>query len=219
MTVDVAGPTASASATELALEAEARLAALAAVAGRLSDFAVEAAELDERAVDAARRERRLAEVARELAETDGRQAARAAELDERERALAQESETLSELRSLLVTRAEVATELQKELLKEARALEARAARFHWRWLLRAWSWRPPLIGSKARVCELFFVPSAAGYKLLEQKGVALTPGAHVRGLLDEDSSYVVTKIAQWPLDGRWCAYLERNRFVGGGSDD
>jgi hypothetical protein len=219
MTVGVAGLAASGSTTGFALEAEVRLAALSAVAGRLSDFAVEAAELDERAADTARRERRLAELAKELAETDARQAARAAELDARERALSQEGETLSELRSLLVTRAEVATEMQQELLKEARALEARAARFHWRWFLRAWSWRPPPIGSKARVCELLFVPSSAGYKLLEQNGIALTPRAHVTGLLDEHSSYVVTKIAQWPLDGRWCAYLETNRFARGGSDD
>jgi hypothetical protein len=54
-----------------------------------------------------------------------------------------------------------------------------------------------------------FVPSADGYKLLRQDGLALEQDATVRGLLGEQMTYVVTKVTQWPFDGRWCAYLQR----------
>jgi hypothetical protein len=66
---------------------------------------------------------------------------------------------------------------------------------------------------------LFFVPTASGYTLLEQTGVALAPGARISGLLEERATYAVTKLAQLPFDGRWCAYFELDEIRGGDSDD
>ena len=194
-------------------------AALSAAAHRLADLAVEAAELDECAAASRRRERELETLREVLAGQHARQTARAAELDERERALARERAAVTEQASIVARREKVVAELHAELLEQAHALEKRAARFHWHWFLRAWSWRPRPLGAKARICELFFVPGPNGYKLLEQAGVALAPQAQLTGLLDERMTYVVTKIAQWPFDGRWCAYLEISDFRGGATND
>jgi hypothetical protein len=188
------------------------LAALSAAARRVADLAVEAAELDECASAVRQRER-------ELAAQHAHLTARAADLDEREHALAQERAAVTDRASMLAVREAVVADLHEELLTQARELEERAARIHWRWFVRAWSWRPRLPGRKARVCELFFVPSPGGYKLLEQAGVAVTPHAMLTGLLDERTTYVVTKLGQWPFDGRWCAYLEISDFRGGASND
>jgi hypothetical protein len=195
--------------------AEASAAALALAARRLSELASEAAALDERSAAVAQRERDLEELAGVLAEEHAHQIARAAQLQGGERALAQQRAALTEQESIVASREALLVELQEELLDEARAFEERAQRFHWRWFLRAWVWRPRLRASNARVCELFFVPSVGGYKLLEQSGVAVTPRARISGLLDERTVYVVTKLAQLPFDGRWCAYLEIDEFRGG----
>jgi hypothetical protein len=200
-------------------DAAASIAALSAAAHRLADFAVEAAELDESAVAIRRRERELEKLSKALAGQQARQAAHEAELAERERAVSRERDAVIERASIVARREKVAAQLHAQLVEQARALEKRAARFHWRWFVRAWSWRPPRLGSKPRTCELFFVPSPGGYKLLEQTGVALTPEAQLTGLLDERTTYVVTRIAQRPFDGRWCAYLEISDFRGGTSDD
>jgi hypothetical protein len=195
------------------------VAAVSAAARRLSDRAVQAAELDDRAAAVLKHERGLAAAAAELAEREAREIARAAELNERERALMQERAALDGQRSLILSRESLTAQLREELADEARRLEERAARLHWRWFLRAWSWRPPLLSRKARVCELFFVPSPHGYKLLDQTGLAVTPQSRITGLLEEGTSYVVTRITQWPLDGRWCAYLEITGIEGGASYD
>ena len=62
-----------------------------------------------------------------------------------------------------------------------------------------------------RRCDLLFVPAAAGYTLLEQRGLALEVGARVTGLLDAEQVFVVSKIAPWAFDDRWCAYLQAER--------
>jgi chromosome segregation ATPase len=194
-------------------------AALAAAAQRVSDLAVEAAELDERAAAVVEREGELEGLAATLAEERARQLARAAELDERERSVARQQVEVEEQGAIVASREALVAEMQEELLEQARALQERAQRFRWRWFLRAWAWRPRVGGATPRVCELFLVPSSSGYKLLEQTGVAVAPNARISGLLDEDASYVVTKVAQLPFDGRWCAYLEINTLRGGTTDD
>jgi hypothetical protein len=99
----------------------------------------------------------------------------------------------------------------EELEERTRSLEQREARFatRWSWLLRAWSWRPPLPGRRAQLCDLLLVPSGEGYKLLEQEGVALRDGSRLTGLLGDERTFLVTRIAQLPFDGRWCAYLQQ----------
>lgn len=199
--------------------ADTSVSALSAAATRLAGLAVEATELDERVAAVADRERELEVLGITLAEEHARQIARAAELDEGERALARRHAALTEQESIVASREALVVELQEELLDQARAFDERAQRFHWRWFLRVWAWRPRLRGPNARTCELFFAPSPGGYKLLEQTGVAVTPQARISGLLDEHTIYRVTKFGQLPFDGRWCAYLEIDEFRGGESDD
>jgi hypothetical protein len=193
--------------------------ALSLAAQRLSSLAGEAAKLDERAAALAEREGELQALAAALAEEQIRLIARATELGEAERAAERLSAALAEQQSIVAAREAVVAELQEEVLEQARALEKRAARFHWRWFLRVWAWRPRLGGAGARVCELFFVPSPSGYRLLEQTGVAVSRNARITGLLDERATYVVTKLAQLPFDGRWCAYLEIDELRGGDGND
>lgn len=183
-------------------------AALFAAAERLSKLVDEARGLDERLAVVMQREEEIEVLAASVAEARAREVARAAELDERERALAEEQTRLAEQAAQLGWRETSAAELEAELVERAGALEERVGRLRWRWLLRVWSWRPRLLSKQARVCELFFVPTPHGYKLLEQAGVAVTPQARLTGLLDEQNTYAVTKLAQLPFDGRWCAYLE-----------
>lgn len=200
-------------------DAATSIAALSASAHRLADFAVDAAELDECAASIRRREQEVERLRETLAGQHAHQAAREIELDERERAISREHAAVTERASIVARREKVAAQMHAQLVEQARALEKRAARVHWRWFVRAWAWRPPRLSSKPRTCELFFVPSPGGYKLLEQTGVALTRQAQLTGLLDERTTYVVTKIAQRPFDGRWCAYLEISDFRGGASND
>lgn len=176
---------------------------------RLTDLAIEATELDERARALADDEREVERVKHELAQAIAANQDAAADLARREAELAANVEKLEAELELLEQRQALLEEDQRGLDEHARVLEARESRLHWRWLLRAWKWRPPLPGRAARACDLLFVPSPDGYKLLEQDGVALQPGAKLTGLLDETTSFVVSKIAPWPFDGRWCAYLQQ----------
>lgn len=190
---------------------------LRSTATRVADFIVQAAELDERAA-ALVRDRRDLDVRRlELEELIARHGDAVAEIERREDEL---QTAMVELRSQFehverqqrlveLTRHELA-EQARLIAEQEREIEQRASRLHWRWLIRAWQWRPRLPGQGARVCELLFVPSPRGYRLLEQHGVALEREATLSGLLDEEMTYVVAKMAPWPLDGRWCAYLERS---------
>lgn len=195
--------------SELEVVAEASLSALQRATVRVADLVVDAAELDERVHALVRRERELAASELELKQGRVLQAEIAEGLARREQALAvavrelaQERESLQQARALL-------EHTQRDVEARARELEEKAARLRWRWLLRAWRWRPPLMGNAFRVCEFLFVPTPAGYVLLEQGGIAVQRGAILTGLLGRDMSFVVTKIAPWQLDGRWCAYLQQ----------
>jgi hypothetical protein len=133
----------------------------------------------------------------------------AAELDERVLAIASRELELREVERKLEQRELVLGHAQLLVEERTRELNARASRLHWRWLLRAWRWRPPPAGRTFRACDFLFVPSPDGYVLLEQEGMALRPGAVLTGLIDSDVRFVVTKIAPWEFDGRWCAYLQQ----------
>lgn len=202
----------------LETEIGASVIALSGAAERLSELVAEATEWDERIAVVLKREREIEMLATSLAAARTSEVARAAELDQRERALAEEQTRLAAEASNVAFREALAADLEAALVERARALEERAARFSWRWFLRAWSWRPRVSSRKARVCEFFFVPSPHGYKLLAQAGVALTPRARLTGLLNEETTYTVTKIAQLPFDGRWCAYLQVDDWRGHRND-
>jgi hypothetical protein len=183
---------------------------------RISDLVVQAAELDERAASIARERRDLDLGRRRLSEAMVVHGAAVADLACREgrlgtavSALRSQFELVRSQQAQLDKARQDLAELTQNLADQQRDFERRASRLHWRWLLRAWRWRPPSPRHDARICELLFVPSADGYKLLRQDGLALEQDATVRGLLGEQMTYVVTKVTQWPFDGRWCAYLQR----------
>lgn len=133
---------------------------------------------------------------------------RARALAEGERALADREAKASEQRKKLDERQELQW---SRLREEAAQLSARESQYmsRWRWLQRSWRQRPLRPAKGARVCDLLFVPTSEGYKLLAQDGLALVPGATLTGLLGEERCFVVAKIALWPFDGRWCAYLQQ----------
>jgi hypothetical protein len=146
------------------------------------------------------------DLARSRRELDQENAVTAAAFGRREADLQSEREEMR-------VAAESLSRYRAELDARTRELDRREARFasRWRWLFRAWSWRPPLPRGKARLCELLFVPSSDGYKLLKQDGVALHRGSRLTGLLAEERTFVVSKIEQWAFDGRWCAYLQQQQ--------
>ncbi len=176
---------------------------------RLRDLAAAAGGLDERARELAAGERLLAErqatVERELIAA----AVHAAELEERE-------ETLTAEEARLAARAEwLAAEVVRleaesvRLGEQAEQLGQREDRFarRWRWLIRSWRRRRRGAGA-LQVCEVLFVPTADGYRLLPQEGLALAPGSLLTGLAGEERSFVVSKISVRPFEGRTCAYLQ-----------
>lgn len=148
-----------------------------------------------------------------LDEAAAENAVTAADLARREAELQSEREQMQRWAEQLRREREIVTDARAELETRTSELDRREARFasRWRWLLRAWSWRPPLPGGKARLCELLFVPSSDGYKLFEQEGVALQRGSTLTGLLDVERTFVVSKIAPWSFDGRWCADLQQKQ--------
>jgi hypothetical protein len=131
----------SGSGRRLEAETGAAVAALSAAAERLSELVPEATEWDERIAVVAQREQEIETYAATVADAEARATARAAELDEQERTLAVERTALAAQAAKLASRETLAAQVEAELSERARALEARAARFHWRWLLRIWSWR------------------------------------------------------------------------------
>jgi chromosome segregation ATPase len=169
-------------------------------------LSVAAAETEARRQD-------LVRAGRELDEAVAENAVTAADLARREADLQSAREQMQMRTNQLSREQEIVEEARAQLEERADELDRREARFasRWRWLLRAWRWRPPLPGGKARLCELLFVPSSDGYKLLEQEGVALRRGATITGLLAEERTFVVRKIAPWSFDGRWCAYLQQEQ--------
>jgi hypothetical protein len=196
--------------------AEAAVRDLRSTATRIADFIVQAAELDERAAALARERGDLDAGRRQLDEAIAVHGDAVADLGLREErfgtavvALRSQFELVGRQQAQLEEARSNLAELARNLAEQEREFERRASRLHWRLLLRAWQWRPRFPSGGARVCELLFVPSSDGYKLLQQDGVALEQDATVRGLLGEQMTYVVTKIAPWPFDGRWCAYLQQ----------
>jgi chromosome segregation ATPase len=173
---------------------------------RAEELAALAAETEARRQHLIRDQRTLDQA---LADT----VARDDELARREADLQSERERVSVAADQLSQERGAVEEAQSELQKRALDVEEREAAFaaRWRRLLHAWSWRPRLPGVKARLCEFLLVPSSDGYKLLEQEGVALRRGSRLNGLLAEERMFVVTKIAPWSFDGRWCAYLQQEQ--------
>lgn len=190
-------------ADELAAAAEESLWALRSGGERVAALASRAAELDGRARELAELETRLTLQERALEAQTVRLRAAAADTEQRNEEIARAGRILEETASELSYR-------ENEIELRAVEVAGREARFasRWRFLLRALRFRPALPGRNARICELLFVPSPEGYKLLEQDGLALRPGAVLTGLLGEEQRFRVTKIAPWAFDGRWCAYLQ-----------
>ena len=205
-------------AVEIARAAEESVSALRQRAAGLAALEAQAAEIEGRIRALARRESEVAEREDEAALTKdvldaalARSQVAAAEMEVEREELARSQR---ELDRMIAENADFAAALEQgreDLEERTRALAQREDRFlsRWRWLLRAWSWRPPLAGSKTRTCEVLFVPSSDGYKMLAQEGIALRERARLTGLLAEEGAFVVSRIAQLPLDGRWCAYLEQ----------
>ncbi len=153
----------------------------------------------------------LGQRARALAEGERALVDREAKASEQRKQLDAEASELAG-REAEIAFAQERQELQwSRLREEAAQLSARESQFmsRWRWLQRSWRQRPLRPAKGARVCDLLFVPSSEGYKLLAQDGLALVPGATLTGLLGEERCFVVAKIALWPFDGRWCAYLQQ----------
>jgi len=189
---------------------------LRSTATRIGDFIVQAAELDERAAALTRERRDLDTGRRRLQESMAVQETAVAQLSHREEELGAAIEALrSQFEHIKRQQAQLddarrdLAEVTQNLAEREREFERRVSRLHFRWLLRAWQWRPRFPSRGARICELLFIPSSDGYKLLLQDGLALEQDATLSGLLGEQMTYVVTKIAQRPFDGRWCAYLQR----------
>jgi hypothetical protein len=170
---------------------------------RVHSLVAAATTLDERARFLAAEQARLDEEALALA-------ARTTELAEREAAVADVDARIAARQLALKIKEERLETEAVRLRAERDALERREARFavRWRWLIRTWRRRPRK--SSLRACDLLFVPTAEGYRLLAQQGIALAPGSIVRGLVGEHRSFVVSKIAPWPFDGQWCAYLQEH---------
>ena len=200
-------------ADEMAAVAEESLRALRTNAAHLEELAGQAEGLEARVDALIRREWDLVGARSELDEAVAENAVTAADLARRETDLQLDRQQMQTWANRLSREQEMVEGARVQLEEKADELARREARFasRWRWLLRAWRWRPPLPGGKARLCELLFVPSSDGYKLLEQEGVALRPGSTMTGLLAEERTFVVGKIAQWSYDGRWCAYLQQEQ--------
>ncbi len=177
---------------------------------RMANLLRKATALDERARLLARNEESLLE--RQVSAQDEADAlsARAAHLREREASAASDAARVeARMVSLSISEARLEAE-RASLAEEAARLDERETRFagRWRWLVQSWRrrrWRR----DSMRVCDLLFVPTPDGYRLLEQSGVALGPGAILAGL-QEQRRFFVSKIAPWPFDERLCAYLQEH---------
>jgi len=176
---------------------------------RLREVLALAAELDERANQLARHQQRLVESQERITRDAEAVSAQAVEMEEREARLTLEQAEL-DARSYSVALEAASVEARAETLwQDEQRLAAREQRFlrRWRWVIRAWRgrrWR----ADRMRVCDVLFLPTAQGYRLLRQTGVALVPRAILRGMVDTERSFVVTKIAALPFDDCLCAYLQ-----------
>jgi hypothetical protein len=64
-------------------------------------------------------------------------------------------------------------------------------------------------GARPGLHHILFVPSEAGYVLVEREGMVPAPGEMI-ALPDDETSYTVVKVVDSPLpgDARVCAYLQ-----------
>jgi hypothetical protein len=186
--------------------------------GRLRELVALAARLDERANELALHQQRLAESQERIARDAEAVSAQAVEVEEREaRVTLEEARLDATSHSVSLEAASVEARADRVWQDEQR-LAAREARFvrRWGWLIRSWRrrrWRT----DRMHVCELLFVPTVQGYLLLDQTGVALAPGAILRGMVDPERTFVVTKIAALPFEDCLCAYLQEVGYGEGGS--
>jgi hypothetical protein len=189
---------------------------LRSVRDRLEELVATAIELDERHRSLVPREE---DVRRRLARVEIEEealTAKSTELDERETILdADKAELDQRMQWLADEQAWLTTEMTK-LAEQTEQLEEQRAGYlrRWGWLARSWRQRP--WPSPLRPCDRFFVPTPDGYKLLPQAGIGVVPGAVLTGLLEEERTYVVTRIAPWPFDDQWCAYLAEHEQSDGG---
>ena len=191
----------------------------------LGALVAEADELDRRLVSLELRESTLGQRQRRLEQREAQldadatrlhavqaeQERRTAELARRERAAEdREHELATAAEAVRREQRQVGQRLQ-ELDRRATELDLRERRFAQRWsrLIGSWWRRPRRLGAGARACELLFAPTPAGYELLPQEGLALARGARLR-LPAQSGPFLVSKVAPWPFDERWCAYLQQD---------
>jgi hypothetical protein len=209
---------------EIVASADDCLAALAVMTPRMQQLVEDAAVLSRRIMAIAERERELAGRETQLVERLSETASLATRLGEleadlvaRETRIAEQDRESAELALETAAAMEALRHEQRHAEQTALSLDGRAAeldereqRFarRWRWLLR--SWRLPRIRrADVQLCDLLFLPTMDGYKLLRQDGVGLRRGSRLN-LAPEGGSFVVSKIAPWPFDDHWCAYLQQS---------
>lgn len=190
-------------------------AALAAAAAELEGLVSEAEALARHFVSLAEREHLVVERARKLDEADERLARREAELDSLRSELERQGSDLAGLARETGAERDALQRDQRQLEKLGVRLGSRGGsaagatggRFRARW--RAWQRRPHRLGDRpGQACDLLFLPTGEGYELLREDGLALRRGARLV-LSPGGPTYSVSKIAPWPFDGRWCAYLQQ----------
>jgi hypothetical protein len=174
------------------------LRALSAAAAELEGLVAEAEALAGRLQPLVARERAVSERERQAALLSE-------ELGRREHELAVVPNESAEAVTTLRREERRLDELGLRLGPQAGMLD-RGYRDRWR---RAWQRRPRLGDSnQGQACDLLFLPTPQGYALLGQSGLTLRRGARLT-LSPGGPEYVVLRIACWPFDGRWCAYLQQ----------
>jgi DNA repair exonuclease SbcCD ATPase subunit len=179
--------------------AEESLATLDAFAARLEKLVDEAEALVARFQALARRERLVAD--REHRATLERE-----ELNASAKRLGGVEAELETLRTELGRREHEVAEAARENAEAVAALTREQERME-ELRLHLGPQSPELAGSKDQMCDLLFLPTDEGYALLRENGLALRRGTRLT-LTPEGPTFVVSKIAPWPFDGRWCAYLQ-----------
>jgi septal ring factor EnvC (AmiA/AmiB activator) len=195
------------------------MAALEVPAARLGQLLHEAALLDRRARQMARDEERLVAARRDLDREAESVAVQQAEVQEREEQLERReaqlrlaSSALDDERARLEAESARIAHAEDELAMRERRFDNR-----WRWLVGCLSLVRIRRRSEVRPCDVLLVPTQDGYRLLGQSGLAVAPGAVLRGLVDTHRTFEVTRIAPVPFENRICAYLQETTMEGGGT--
>jgi uncharacterized protein (DUF3084 family) len=186
---------------------------------RLEQLLRASQSLDDRARQLGLDEERLAEWRRQLDREAEATAARAIELQELEDRLEQRQEEIWLRWSELTGEAARLDSEAERVARAAADLALREERFQrrWRWLVDCFSSLRFRRRSRAQLCDALFVPTQEGYRLLDQSGLALAPGAVLTGLVHEHRRFVVTKIAPLSFESRVCAYLQETSTEEGDS--